>query len=60
MHVQTCSHTQKQKNTLPSNSEKMAKEAGNRHATDEIKQLIEKAPDRQQTEMFAQFNEILM
>ena len=60
MHVQTSSQTQQHKQTLPSTSENMAEEADNRHAIDEIEQLIEKALARQQTEMFAQFSEILM
>ena len=38
----------------------MAGEADIRHATNEIEQLIEKSLARQQTKMFAQFNEILM
>ena len=60
MHVQTHSQTQKHKQTLPSTLEKMVEEADNRHATNEIEQLIEKALARQRTEMFAQFSEILM
>ena len=60
MHVQTHSQTQKHKQTLPSTLEKMVEEADNRHATDEIDQLIEKALACQRTEMFAQFSEILM
>ena len=38
----------------------MVEEADNRHATDEMKQLIEKALAHQRTEMFTQFSEILM
>ena len=60
MHVQARSQTQQHKHTLPSTSEKMAEEANNRHATNEIEQLIEKALARQQTKIFSQFNEILM
>ena len=60
MPVQTCSQAQQHKKTLPSTSEKMVDEANNRHATDEIDQLIEKALARQRTEMFSQFSEILM
>ena len=43
MSVQTHSQTQQHKKTLPSTSEKTGKEAYNRHATDEIEQLIEKS-----------------
>ena len=60
MPVQTRSQTQQHKQTLPLTSEKMVKEADNRHATNGIEQLIEKSLARQQTKMFAQFNEILM
>ena len=60
MHVQTRSQTQKYKQTPPSMSEKMTEEADNRHATYETKKLIEKALAHQWTEMFAQFNDILM
>ena len=38
----------------------MVEEVDNRHATEEIEQLIEKALARQWTEIFAQFSEILM
>ena len=38
----------------------MAKEADNRHATNETKQLIEKTMAHRHTKMFAQFNEILL
>ena len=38
----------------------MVKEVDNRHATKETEQLIEKSLARQWTEMFTQFNEILM
>ena len=38
----------------------MVEEENNRHATDETKQIIEKALARQWTEMFTQFSEILM
>ena len=60
MPVQTCSQTQQNKQTLPSSSKKMVKEADNRHATDEIEQLIEKALACQRTKMFTQFNEFLL
>ena len=42
MHVQTRLQNQKHKKTLPSTSEKMAKEVDNRHATNKIEKLIEK------------------
>ena len=38
----------------------MAEEADNRHATNETEQLIGKELACKQTEMFVQFNEILM
>ena len=43
MPVQTHSQTQQVKQMLPSTSEKMVEEVDNRHATNEIEQLIEKA-----------------
>ena len=60
MHVQKHLQTQQHKKTLPLTSEKMAKEVDNRHATNEIEQLIEKALDRQRTKIFTQFNKILL
>ena len=60
MLVQTRSQTQQLKKTLPSTSEKMVEEADNRHATNEIEQLIKKSLARQRTEMFTQFNQIFM
>ena len=69
MPVQTRSQTQQYGHTLPSNYEyplvinthsKMEGETNKSHATEETEKLIEKALAQQQTEMFAQFNEILM
>ena len=60
MHVQTCTETQQQKHTLPLTSENMAEEADNRHATNEREKIMEKSLACQRTEIFAQFNDILL
>ena len=41
------------KKTLPSTLEKMDEKEDNRHATDEIEQLIEKALAHQRTKIFS-------
>ena len=60
MHVQTCSQTQQHKKTIPLTSENMVEEEYNRHATNNTKELIEKALALHWTKMFSQFSEILM
>ena len=60
MPIQTHSQTQQHKQTLPSTSEKMVEEEEYRHATDRTEKLIEKSLAHHGTEMFTQFNNILM